>query len=248
MIGELTYSSRWWAWWSNPAIRFHDEHRIQLARTQEQLSQIDYFDLLQLRSSLNLPDLPDDLLASRPELRSLAIENGEVLEKHLVRFALFSMDSSILHARPQDWETSFGVYSADLIREIVVLKHEFPSQLLQWQESMARHITHSLKKKLLLNDRIRLGLAVYLRSYFPRFYSRWQLTQGIEIVNWADSLETISPELWEVVDEWSNASFNAFHSEVFAPFDTVEFDFPADDEDFQFTSLDESTLTQEHDA
>ncbi len=54
MTGELIFSSRWWAWWSNPLIAIHEEHRVSLPLTKEQLDNIDYFNLLQLRSTLQI--------------------------------------------------------------------------------------------------------------------------------------------------------------------------------------------------
>ena len=228
MTGELIFSSRWWAWWSNPLIAIHEEHRVSLPLTKEQLDNIDYFNLLQLRSTLNMPELPDDRLILRPELRSIAIATNSVLEEHLQRFALFSLDASILHARPQDWESSFGVNSPEVIREIIVLKNDLPEALIQWQESAARHMANTLKKQLFLHDRIRLGFAVYLRSYFPKIYQRWQLTQTKEIIDWSNDLEPIPQELWDVIDHWSEAAFCALHSEVYSHHEVLELNFDPD--------------------
>lgn len=230
MTGDLTYTSRWWAWWSNPAIHIHEEQGTLLGLTAEQMNRIDYFDLIQLRSSLNLPDLPDDLLIARPELRSLAFQNDQAMESQLLQFGMFTLDSSILHARPQDWESSFGVTSPELIRQIITLKNELPGQLAAWHDATARHMANALKKKLLLTERIRLGLAVYLRSHFPRFYSRWQLTQSKEIVGWANALEPMPPELWEVVDPWSAHAIQAFHQDIYSPFEIIEFELSLDDD------------------
>jgi hypothetical protein len=240
MIGDLTYASHWWAWWSNPVNQIHEDHKNTLPLTNDQLENIDYVHLLQIRSTLSLSDLPDELLETRMELRSLALATPAQFDQHLVRFALFTLDSSILHARPQDWESSFGVTSPELIREIITLKNDLPTELIQWQEGVARYLTNSLKKQLLIQERARVGFAIYLRSFFPRMYSRWLLTQSNEILEWANALETIPTDLWDVIDNWSSPSLVALHTEIYATFEIPTFEMPmGDDFDSEMFNLDE---------
>lgn len=250
MIAELSYASRWWAWWSNPLQGIHIDHKNLLPLTNEQLANVDYFRLLQIRSTLGLLDTPDDLLESRLELRSLAMATPAHFEQHFTRFALFTLDSSILHARTQDWEANYGVNSPDLIREIITLKSEVPPELISWQEAATRYLANALKRQLFLNERIQLGFALYLRSFFPRFFSRWQLTQNSEIVQWANAIEPIPTDFWDVVNNWAAPSLEAFHKEVFSEFEIPEFDMAFDDEDnpFDDSEFNFDALTEEDDA
>jgi hypothetical protein len=247
VIGELTYASSWWAWWSNPLKGMHEDFIKLLPLSQNQSPAIDYFSLLQLRSSLSLPDIPDKLLQDRPELRSIALANNEALDRHLMPFGVFTLDSSILHARAQDWESNFGVSSPDTIREIITLKSELPAELGQWQEGVARRLANALKKQLFLNDRAKLGFAIYLRSFYPNLYTRWLLTQSSELGQLADTLDTIPVDLWDVIHTWSEAPVQALHADLFEPFKDPEFEMTFDD-DFNEEIAQLDKFSEENDA
>lgn len=225
-MNSLNYSGTWWAWWSNPALGMHDDHLPTMPLPPRDLKTIDYFRLLELRSALSFPDVPDDLLSDRPELRAAVTAPPGLLMKHLVRFAVLSLDSSILYSRAQDWESNYNVNQPDMIREIVTLRNDLPMTLANWQGSFCSQMKQAITQPVFLEERMLIGFAMYLRSYFPALFKRWVLTKPIAITRWANMLEPLPLEFWDTVDTWCRPSIQALHDEVFLPYTEENLEFP----------------------
>lgn len=228
---HIAYETQWWAWWSNPVVGLHEEKMTRISVPRSLFGSLNYFQLIQVRSTLGLDDLPDELLTQCLELRSLALANTADHQDVLLKLALLTMDSTVLHCNAQDWETQYGVTSADQIRRIVVLKNEFPRELLQWQEINAHRLRADSAQDIHLDARIQLGLALFLKSFFPRFFKRWELTQSNQIGVWTSNLELLPEDRWETLHEWCKEMFTSFHSSVYSAFELPDLDF--DDSDLR---------------
>lgn len=233
MIAELSLTTQWWSWWSNPLIGIHPDHRLGLDFNLLNTNKIGYFHLLELRSLLGLSDLPDEQILARAELRTLALSQLEIRQPNLYKFSLLTLDSAILHARPQDWEAHFDVKSPELIREIIGLRNEFPEPLLQIQSKTSRHIAQSLKSHMSIGQRADLGLGIYLQSFFPKFFARWKLTQSNELNLLLKHSENIPEELWDSTNRWIENELQSLHSSVVSTFEVEEIDVGFSDEDLK---------------
>lgn len=222
----LTYSGTWWAWWSNPAIHIHDEQLSMVSLPKSILDKIDYFQLLQTRSTLGLSDIPDELLQQRPELRSVLLASAEQVQKHMMQLSTLSLDSSILHARAQDWESNYGIVSPETIREIVTYRNDLPKSFMQWQGIFSSQFNQSLNQPSFLAERALLGFAVYLLSYFPHIFKRWALTQPLRIIQWAKNVEPMPLEVWDEMDKWSKPFIEACHQDVYSSYEKDDIEFP----------------------
>lgn len=233
MIEELTLATQWWSWWSNPLIDIHPDHRLGLDFKLLNTNKIGYFHLLELRSLMGLSDLPDEQILARSELRSLALSQPEVRQSNLYKFSLLTLDSAILHARPQDWEINFDVRSPELIREIIGMRNEFPEPLLQIQSKTSRHIAQSLKNKMSIGQRADLGLGIYLQSFYPKFFSRWKITQSKEFNALLKHSENIPEELWDTTNRWIENELQSVHNSVLSTFEIQDIETGFSEEDLK---------------
>ncbi len=226
MTESTRFGAQWWAWWSNPIRSMHPENQAVLPLTAMQIQKMDYFQLLQLRSVLALPDMPDTNLEAKPELRSLALASREQIETCFMKWAVWGMDSSILHARAQDWQANYGVTSPDTIREIVTLRNEMPREIYVWHDTFANQLKTLNSKAILISDRTLLSVAIYLKSFFPGFYLRWKLTVPLEISTLTAKLESIPLELWDHMELLTAKDISALHAQVYQPFADEDFEMP----------------------
>ncbi len=204
-IAEKSIS--WWAWWSNPIIGMHDDHRFKYSLGLLENEEFDYFKILEVRSQLDLPEIPDELLVFNPDVRWFALLNMEEIEEKIKPFAYFLLDSSILHARPQDWEEAYGISSPDEIRTIISERADLPKELIEWQSGASRSLNLNLKSSLFYNDRAKLCFYVYLLSFFPKLAKRASLIFPEQITLSAKIIDKMPIELWEVFQNWARPVF-----------------------------------------
>jgi hypothetical protein len=236
MINELQFASQWWVWWSNPLIGIHPEQKVKLGLAPSASNDLDYFQLLQLRSSLSLADIPEEGMLQKPDLCYLALANSSQLEAHFISLAVWSLDSGILHARAQDWEANYGVTSPQTIREIIESRKEISSQLYVWHDSFAGQLRMLHSQALHVSYRSLLGLGIYLKSFTPQFYERWVLTQSATIQRVIGQLDPIPVDSQESADQWITPCLKNLIQEI-------QQAFPADDlEMAEFNELDEFSI------
>lgn len=200
-------SVNWWVWWSNPLIGMHDEQKFNYGLGLLENEEINYYKILELRSQLELEDVPDELLLFHPDVRLFALLSMEEIEEKIGPFAYFLLDSSILHARPQEWEEAYGINSPDQIRNIVSERANLPKELQEWQSSSARSLNLNLKQSLFYADRAKLCFYVFLLSFFPRLAKRASLIFSEKIIHSAKVINKIPQELWEVFYNWAAPIF-----------------------------------------
>ncbi|MCR2747242.1 hypothetical protein [Limnobacter parvus] len=226
MNGSLRFDTQWWAWWSNPLVNVHDEQLAVLPVITQKTQKLDYFKLFELRSVLALPDMPDDSLDTKLQLRALALASRSQLESHFLKLAVWGMDTSILHARAQDWQSNYGITSPDHIREIVTLRNEMPGEIYVWHDTFASQLKMLNSQPVLVGDRALLSLAIYLKSFFPLLYARWKLTVPLAISELASKLESIPLDLWETIDSLTSFAIESLHHEIFEPFKADSMEMP----------------------
>jgi hypothetical protein len=234
MINEMSLNLQWWMWWSNPLLNAHASqlHKIPLQTTSP--SGIDYYDLLRVRSIVDAPDLPDAMLEKRSLLKMLAFVDEELMVKTLQRLVVLTMDRSMLHARPQDWEVQFGVRSPETIRRLVQARQELPGLFFSWQDSTCTLL--SLQKidtplQLNMQERVALGLGVYLKTFYPKIYQRWVLTRSADIEKLCRQLEKLPGDSEDVFFAWMQQDIEALWAEATVSFQEVELDEPEDEFD-----------------
>lgn len=232
MINELQFGTQWWVWWSNPLIGIHPEQKLRLEIAPSVLSDIDYFQLLQLRSSLGLADVPEEGVLQKSDLRYLALASSIQLEAHFTSLAVWSMDSGILHARAQDWEASYGVTSQQTIREIIESRKDISNQLYVWHDGFVSQLRMLHSQPMHVNYRSILGLGIYLKSFTPLFYERWVLTQPTSTQRVIGQLDPIPANSQESAEQWINPCLKNLMT-------AIQQDFPADDlEMSEFNEMD----------
>lgn len=218
MNDSLRFATQWWAWWSNPTLKIHKEQLAVLPVTTQQVQKLDYFKLIELRSILALPERPDEFLSEKLELRSLALATTEQLQHHFMKWAVWGMDTSILHARAQDWQANYGLTSPDSIREIVMLRNEMPGEIYVWHDTFANQLKMLNASPVHIGDRALLSLAIYLKSFFPQLYARWKLTVPLGISSLASKLESIPLDLWDTFNSLTSEAIGLLHNEIQLPF------------------------------
>lgn len=218
MMDDPRFGAAWWAWWSNPLRGMHEDHKVALPLTNAQLSCLDYFQLIQVRSVLGLPDTPDEQLTSKLELRSLALASLEQVSTYLMPISVWSLDSSILHARAQDWEAYYGVTAPEQIREMVVLRNDIPRELFVWHDGFAAQLKQLMPRAVQLKERALISLGVYLKSFYPDFYARWMFTLPIELSNLLEKLDCIPMDYFEQVDQLVHSNIQQLCKEVLRDF------------------------------
>lgn len=206
-LAEIEFSVQFWSWWSNPLIGMHDDQRYRLAWPIVNPRDISYLSLLELRRVLELDDIPDELLSYHPEMRALAHLSNEEFKTRFQPFSYWLLDASVLNARPQDWEQVYGISSPDEIRDIISQRAALPGALLNWHGNVARTLNLNLKAPLFLTERASVCFLIYLRSFYPRFYRRWKLTQSDAVVQASQLLDPIPQELWDTFQAWAQPIF-----------------------------------------
>lgn len=219
MMNDPRFGTAWWAWWSNPLNGMHDDHKLALPFTNTQLRKLDYFQLIQVRSVLGLPDTPDEQLSAKLELRALALASIDQLGRHFLPLAVWGLDSSILHARTQDWDAYYGVTSPEQIREMVVLRNDIPRELYVWHDSFSSQLKQQLSRPIPLPERAIISLGVYLKSYYPALYSRWVLLLPLEITHTLTRLEGIPIDYFDRVDQLVGPSLQRLCDELAKEFE-----------------------------
>lgn len=211
-----TLQVEWWRWWSNPLIGLNSDHqhRMPYALGTAGKSSVDYFQLLQTRSVLELDDHPDQDLLHYPELISISLSTQKQLEIHLIKVASLTLDSSIIHARPQEWDQKFNVKSADEIRKIIEFYRSIPVRLNRWQYQCANAINQDDRLVIPIQTRMEIGLGVVLKSYFPSFFKRWALKVPHQVVRLVDTIDPIEQGLWKEVHEWIATEVQALFDEI----------------------------------
>jgi len=239
MIGDIARFGEWWAWWSNPARGIHDDHRFLMALTPEDMKRIDYFRLLELRSAYELQDVPDPLVQAMPEWQSVPWINDTELFEHFWQLGVLTLDTGVLQFTIADWAEAFDVQNADLIRNLVRIRSELPVPIRHWQDEFSRNLTQTLKNRLAFNERIRLSMLIFLKSYLPRLAQRWRLTCSKQVTDLARKFDPMPDEAMEVMLEWIKPSLDATHAVVKAQFDVPEIDMSPDPElDFDLDEAD----------
>lgn len=241
VIAELSYSTRWWAWWSNPLTGIHQDHKQGLPYLAQQLDNPDYACLLEIRSLLNLDDCPDMALQEHLLIRALCLATAAEITQCLQSLAILSLDDTILNARPQDWETLYGVSSPELIRHAITQHNQLPDALRAIQNQLASKIAQKQVAPLMLNERIHVVAGAYLRSYFPRLFNRWKLSFRTELIDLISHTKTLPTELFEPLTNWLNPCLSDLHNEVFQQFEIPMFN--DTDEDFNFEDDMDDTFT-----
>lgn len=165
---------------------------------------MDFLRFVELRSVLDLAELPDDAAAEQPWLLSLAIAGTEELDNTQIYFALLSMDSSILRLNGQDWERNYQVKTADEIRRIIQLWNEVPASVKSWTSSFLRQLNPNEAGSMDLIKRAQLGIAVYLFSYYPNIFKRWVLTVPYEIALQMKITDPLPIDIQSTVERWLN--------------------------------------------
>lgn len=234
MTTDLLISSAWWVWWSNPLVRIHNDQLYKLALPLGEVRKLDYFRLLDLRNSLTLDEIPDELIQFKPYLRCLAYATPEQVQTHLAPLALFTLDNSILHARPNDWEEWFGVSSAEQIRDLVAQRGALPARLMAWQDDLSRNLSLNLKNHLHLADRAELCLGLILKSFTPALFGRWILMKSDRLAMLIKALELINSDLWDPLDQYLDPLLRALNEEASQHLKIVEFDLDLSQEDLEY--------------
>lgn len=234
MTTDLLISSAWWGWWSNPLVRIHNDHLYKLALTIEETRRLDYFKLLEIRNLLALDEIPDELIQFKPYLRCLAYATAEQVANHMAPLSLFTLDNSILHARPNEWEEWFGVFSADQIRDLVAQRAALPKQLSEWHGDLSRSLSLNLKSHLHLVDRTSLCLGLILKSFTPALFNRWILMHEERLAQLIKVLDPINTELWDPLGQFLHPLLTALNEESSRHLTVVEFDFNLTQDDLEF--------------
>jgi hypothetical protein len=246
-LAEIEFSVQFWSWWSNPLIGMHDDHRYRLAWPIVNPRDLSYLSLLEVRRILELDDTPDELLGYHPEMRALAHLSDEEFKTRFQPFSYWLLDASVLNARPQDWEQVYGISSPDEIRDIISQRAALPDALLNWHGNVARTLNLNLKAPLFLTDRASVCLLIYLRSFYPRFYRRWKLTQSDAIVQASLLLDPIPQDMWDIFQAWAQPIFTGLEQITAEQAVMPEFnlDFQPDSDDFELDHLISETSGQE---
>lgn len=223
MIDEIRYATRWWVWWSNPMVGMHPEQSTSMGLVQQRHNNLNYFELMELRSKLELPDLPDDAIHARPELTALSMCEQSNLLLKLQPLSVLTLDHSIRHARAQDWEEVYGITSAETIREIVSHFNDLPTCLMGWQDSTTRLISQQFREQIRLPDRALIVLAAYLKSITPKFFIRWQLTLPPKIKALIQLTDPFHEETWEALDQKIRPALTTIREDHEKEFEVTEF-------------------------
>lgn len=236
-LADIEVSVRFWAWWSNPLIDMHEDQRYRLGLPIVDPHEIDYLSLLEIRSNLELDDTPDELLSYNPGLRGLAFAQAEEFQTRLMPFSYWLLDASVLNARPQDWEQAYGISSPDDIRHIISQRAALPASLMNWHGQLTRSLNLNLKGSLLLADRARACLLIYLRSFYPRLGKRWALTQSDAVIQASQLLEPLPSEQWEEFQKWAAPMLavlnELFEQQVSMPEFNLDFEADTDDAELE---------------
>jgi hypothetical protein len=240
MIIPETLKLLWWKWWSNPLIHIHPNHRDRIPFNigKDSEKPLEYYQLLQIRSLLELEDLPGPTLETQPELVALAAAPVESVEKHLHKLCVLTMDNMVIHLRPQEWESKFGIASAETIREIIEQYRSIPATLSKWQFSTAVNINQNENLVLKAPARTILGLGIILKSFFPQFYKRWVLTTDQQTTKLLNQIDPIEESAWNEIIEWIGADLKALYEETARQYVEPDISMTEDFEDDDYTPLD----------
>lgn len=196
-------STAWWSWWSNPITGLHDTNRsAMLSALPMSQARPDFLRLLEMRSILNLPELPDSTLVDRPWLRCLALASVDDCLNHLRPLAALLLDANILRLKSVEWLEQLGVGTPEEIRDIIQMWNEAPSDVKHWSNSFLRTRTPLELKAWTLSHRVQVGLAVYLKSYYPLLCRRWLLTQPHETSLVLSVIEPLLDSHRERIEQW----------------------------------------------
>lgn len=211
-----TLQVEWWRWWSNPLIGLHDDqqHRMPYTLGKAGRSSVDYFQLLQTRSVLELDDHPDQDLLLYPELIAVSLSSLDQLETHLMKVATLTLDAGIIHARPQEWDQKFSIKSADEIRKTIEFYRSIPIRLSRWQYQCANVINQDDRVVISIRTRIEIGLGLILKSYFPSLFKRWALKVSHQVIRLVDTIDPIEQGLWKEVHEWIFTEVQTLFGEI----------------------------------
>lgn len=184
--------------------------------TPDPLASLDYLHLLQVRSTFDLPELPDSTLHDKPWLRAMALAEPSLLERHLQPLAAFALDNNVLKYSGPTWASELGLTAPEDIRAFIQLWKETPGPVKQWANTTLRQLgtdETTLRPHSML-ERIQLGMAAYLSSHFPHFYKRWQLTLPFDWIQLLRSLEPLPSSAHDTVEAWLTPHFQALAAEV----------------------------------
>ncbi|WP_334118557.1 hypothetical protein [Limnobacter sp.] len=206
----------WWKWWSNPLINIHADQleRLPFETNRETNKALDYFQLLQTRSILELDDIPEPSLQDKPELISISLADSATVERHLLKLATLTMDTSIIHARPQEWNSKFGISSPEEIRQIIEHYRSIPYRLSKWQFSVASLVNHNDNMMLPTHTRTQLGLGLVIKSFFPSFFQRWSITSSRSVTSLIKQIDPLEEGLWNETIGWIDAELAALFEET----------------------------------
>ena len=248
MSRSTHYLSGWWLWWSNPLKALHPSMQPILPFTPATFDGIDYLKLLEMRSFFELHELPDEQLKEHPELQSLALALPQDLSNHLVVFSVLTLDSFILKANASEWENNYGIGSPESARQIIRLWNERPPELTIWQEAMVTWLQANTLHPCQLEDRIQLGLAVYLKSCFPKLYRRWQLTLHFDIQMAMKTVPLLAQETLPALQQWVAPSLQNLHTEVCKRFEQEDLELSLEDDELDEQLSELRSLEGEFDA
>lgn len=206
----------WWKWWSNPLTNIHPNHldRIPFNTNRQSEKPLEYFQLLQIRNILELDELPGATLETQPELVALAATPEEEVAKHLHKLSVLTMDTMVIHARPQEWESKFGITSPETIRQTIEKYRSIPAQLSKWQFATATIVNHDENMIIKAPARAILGLGILLKSFFPQFYKRWVITTDQRTTKLLHQIDPIEESAWNEIIEWIGTDLRTLYEDT----------------------------------
>lgn len=205
---------QWWKWWSNPTINLHADHLNRVPFSIHPDKPIEYFQLLQIRNILELEELPGPTLETQTQLVALAVASNEQVTQHLQKLCVLTMDNMVIHARPQEWDSKFGIISADAIRQTIEWYRSIPTTISKWQFNAATIINQDENVVLTAKTRAMIGLGIILKSFFPQFYKRWLITTERSVTKTLATIDPIEESAWNEIIEWMGADLQALYDEV----------------------------------
>lgn len=216
MSMPTTLQIEWWRWWSNPLIQLNDDHhhRMPYPPDQSQKLSVDYFQLLQTRSVFELEDQPDQELLQFPEYIAVSVTSIEQQQQHLLKLSALTLDTTIIHSRPQEWEQKFNVKSADDIRKIIEHYRSIPPRLHRWQFQSASLVNQNDNLIIPIQIRLKIGLGMVLKGFFPSFFKRWSLNVSDHVLRFVNMTEPMEQSMWNEVHEWMGKEMKALFEEV----------------------------------
>lgn len=245
MSEPLMYLHDWWRWWGNPLIGIHESQLVNLPYPLEKLRAADHLLFLEMRSLLNLPELPDHYMVERPQLRSVALGNISQTGATFGKLATLSLNNSILQANAQKWIEHYGVKSPEEIRQVIQWQKEIPYALKPWRESLLITLNQGDSYSMHMESRALLSLGAYLMSFYPNFYTRWCLMAPFEVTLILKSCDPIPEEVQASFENWIEPMLNGLHESILSTYpsddiETLDLDDTESDDSLETLDFEES--------